>query len=330
MYDEESTRVDAFGDEVSRMLRNRASQHPDHADPIGVTRRDLQTARARRQIMAGTTASLAVAGVAAVAVLGAQSAPVPVKPAVATTAPVTAQIIVESHEWSKDVIASLVASRKWKQADFDAAISGNTIGLPVWSVDSVNHQFTVEGMLEPGVYSITSADTPQSVLTRMVAQRKAYLASIGFEAKAAALTCGSDRGPCTPEQVLTIASIAEAEVIDPADGSRVAEAVHLRLAENDYLRIDTTALYYLGHLPSGQLPTLRQVADPGNPYSTYAHRGLPPTPINVPSDDMIKAALTPSVQGVYYWCVTGTGTEFFKRGQESAFDNACTVSSKTP
>ena len=84
------------------------------------------------------------------------------------------QIIVTSHEWSKDVIASLIDKRKWKRADFDAVIANNTIGLPAWSVDSTSHNFTVEGMLEPGTYSITSSDTPQSILSQMVAKRMTY------------------------------------------------------------------------------------------------------------------------------------------------------------
>src|SRR5581483_6481633 len=95
------------------------------------------------------------------------------------------QIVVTSHEWSKDVIASLIDKRKWKQSDFDTAIGTNTIGLPAWSVDSVNHKFTVEGMLEPGTYSITSSDTPQTILSQMVANRLNFLKSINFEANAA-------------------------------------------------------------------------------------------------------------------------------------------------
>lgn len=348
MNDEQSTSLDMFENEVSRMLQARASQHPNHADPIGVTKSALKVARGRRQITAGATATLTVAAVAAVAVLGAHAAAGSAKPTGITapsitaqsitapsttahrTASTTTQIIVTSHEWSKDVIASLITTRKWQQSDFDAVIAGNTIGLPAWSKDSVNHQFTVEGMLEPGVYSITSSDTPQSVLTQMVARRKTFLSSIGFEARAATLTCGPDRDPCTPEQVLTIASIAESEVIDPADGSRVADVVYNRLTANDYLRIDSTALYRLGHLPSGQRPTLAQVNDPNNPYSTYAHRGLPPTPIAVTSDDMIEAALAPSTVGVYYYCVTPTGTEFFKQSQTAEFGKACKEPSRTP
>ncbi|MEZ0113941.1 UPF0755 protein [Catenulispora sp. EB89] len=235
------------------------------------------------------------------------------------------QIIVTSHEWAKDVVASLIDKRKWKQADFDAAVSGNTIGLPPWSVDSGTHQFTIEGMLEPGTYSLTSSDTPKSVLTQMVTNRMAYLNSINFVAKSATLTCGTAK--CTPEQVLTVASIAEGEVTDPTDGARVAEGVYARLKANDYLGVDSTALYMIGHLAGGKLPSAAQVQDPTNRYSTYApHHGLPPTPVYLTSDDMIKAALAPTHEGDYYWCVTATGTNFYTKYEQSQRDKACAAS----
>lgn len=407
MKDDEPAGLGVLAQEVSRMLHDRAQRHPDHTDPIGITRRDLKAARGRRRAGLAVAATLVVAGgtVVGVQVGGGSSADkvtpagsaadytaaatcpdgakVPVDiprgatgPQIANTlyaagvvksprayldaanqnqgsAGITAgtyalcpqisgsnavlellkksnltdasQIIVTPHEWAKDVIASLIDKRKWKQADFDAAIAGNTIGLPAWSVNRVDHTFTVEGMLEPGTYTITSADTPQSILSQMVAHRMAFLKGIDFEAKAQALTCGPAK--CTPDQVLIVASIAEGEVTDPSDASKVAEGIYSRLKAGDYLGIDSTALYFIGHLPNGTLPTAAQVRNPSNPYSTYApHHGLPPTPVYMPSDDMIKAALAPTAAGVYYWCLTTTGTEFYKESQQSARDKDCASS----
>ena len=124
--------------------------------------------------------------------------------------------------------------------------------------------------------------------------------------------------------MLIVASIAEGEVTGPDDGQKVAEGVYLRLKDNpDFLAVDSTALIYIGHLPDNKLPSAQQVKDPTNPYSTYAHRGLPPTPVYDPSDDMIKSALSPTTGGNYYWCVTPTGTTFFRKSQVNQFNNAC-------
>ncbi|MEY9928743.1 cell division protein YceG involved in septum cleavage [Catenulispora sp. GP43] len=236
------------------------------------------------------------------------------------------QIVVTPNEYAKDVIASLIDKRKWRQADFDTAVADNTIGLPAWSVDSTTHKFTVEGMLEPGTYTIAASDTPQSILRQMVANRMDFLKSINFVMQAGFLDCGTAK--CTPEQVLTVASIAQGELPNPIlpDGAHVAEGVYSRLKADDYLGIDSTALYYIGHLPAGQLPTAKQVQDPNNPYSTYApHHGLPPTPVAVTSDAMIEAALAPSHDGVYYWCSTHNGTEFFTKSQQAEHDKDCST-----
>jgi hypothetical protein len=62
-----------FGDEVSRMLHRQAHRHPDHPDPVGMTKQHVGAARARRR--KATFGAVAVtAAVAAVgAVWGAQA-----------------------------------------------------------------------------------------------------------------------------------------------------------------------------------------------------------------------------------------------------------------
>lgn len=56
-----------FGDEVSRMLHRQAHGHPDHPDPVEMTRRHLSAARARRQkatfSAVAVTAAMATVGV---------------------------------------------------------------------------------------------------------------------------------------------------------------------------------------------------------------------------------------------------------------------------
>jgi len=219
------------------------------------------------------------------------------------------QIVVKPHEWGKDVVASLIEKRKWKQADFDAAISQNKIGLPEWSKDSKTGQFTIEGMLAPGSYELTQTDNPQSILKQMVADRMDELKSLDFENKAKTLTCGTT--PCTAAQVLNLASMAEAEVTTPDDASKVSEAILARLKDNEFLNVDSTSLFVLGHLKDP--PTHDQVAQGGGDYSTYIHRGFPPTPVAIPSKDTIAAVLKPSSIKAYAWCEGSTGTFFVKK-----------------
>ena len=233
------------------------------------------------------------------------------------------QIDVKSSEWSTEVVQWFVDKKHWPKSDFDNAIKNNTIGLPAWS-KTANGDWTAEGMLEPGLYPLSSKDNAQTVLTRMVAARMDKLKSIDFEKQAATMTCGSVK--CTPEQVMIIASMAESEVKSPAEASKVAEAVYAHLKNGEALGIDSTARYTIGR----KVITAAQASDPNNPYSTYdPHKGLPPGPISVPSIDTISAVLHPTDVGAYYWCAKSDATtDFFLKKQLSLQRADCAATKK--
>lgn len=230
---------------------------------------------------------------------------------------------VRPGDYSWETIRALAHKREWDRDDLQQLIDTNQIGLPAWSKSADGH-WTAEGMLEPGRYTLTSADTPQSVLTGMVKARVAELDALGLPAKAATLKCAPAR-PCTPEEALTIASLAEAEVTkaDP-DGREVSEAVQNRLSRGDFLGVDATTKYWLS-LQAGKRITVtaREVSDPTDPYATGGHKGLPPTPVSIPSKQMIAAVLTPATQHWYYWCASGDGTKFFKESEKTQFEQTC-------
>ena len=230
-------------------------------------------------------------------------------------------IEVRSHEWQSEIVAELAAKHKWKVADVQKVIDTNQIGLPPWAQTTAK-KWTAEGLLEPGTYQLGTADTPKSVLSAMVKARMDWLASIDFTDKVKALKCG--KAACTPEQVITIASIAEAEVNQATpDGSEVSEAILARLKSGDKLGVDSTAMYFD---QTRKAPTAAEVQNPKNPYSTYAFAGLPPGPISVPSRDMIVAILNPTHSGEFYWCSKDGGTRFFPISQQAARDAYCSTS----
>jgi UPF0755 protein len=222
------------------------------------------------------------------------------------------QIDVQSSRWSTEVIASLAKKRHIDVAAFNAEVAKNSIGLPDWA--KVDGKWSVEGMLEPGQYTWMSTDTPQSMLQQMVKRRTDQLTAMKFTDLAAKLPCGT--GPCSPEQALTIASMAEAEVTDVSQGGEVSEAILARLKDGTSLGVDSTAMY---GRQSREIPTKIQVNDMSNLYSTGARRGLPPGPIGIPSIDMLKAVLSPTNQKAYYWCSQNGATQFYTKGQLSSF-----------
>lgn len=232
-------------------------------------------------------------------------------------------IEIKPGDYSWETLRALAAKREWSRGELQDLVDTNQIGLPAWAKSADGH-WSAEGLLEPGRYTLTSADTPQTVLSTMVKARVDELARLGLAAKAPALRCAPNRH-CTPEEVLTIASLAEAEVTRPdPDGREVSEAVQNRLSRGDFLGVDATTKYWLSRLHGKRVDvTRREVTDPADPYATGGHKGLPPTPVSIPSARMIAAVLAPTSDHWYYWCATGSGTKFFKDSQKSDFEQTC-------
>lgn len=171
--------------------------------------------------------------------------------------------------------------------DVTAALKdGDAIGLPK---EAGGH---VEGWLAPGSYEVSSTDTPTTLLTEMVRARVTELDGLGV--------AESDR-----QDVLIKASILEREMNIPQYLPKAARVIENRLDDPDaetkgYLQMDSTVLYGVGK--TGGLPTDADMAD-DNPFNTYLHRGLPPTPISQPGTDAIKATLDPA-EGSWLYFVT--------------------------
>jgi UPF0755 protein len=150
-----------------------------------------------------------------------------------------------------------------------------------------------EGYLFPATYDITPGMSATSMLQAMVARFKVEADSINLPQAAAAVHL-------TPGQVITVASILEAEGGSPSYYSRVAEVIYNRLHAHWRLGLDSTVNYALHrfgvHLTTAQLAV-------NSPYNTTIHYGLPPGPIDSPGDAAIQAALHPA-HGNYMYFVT--------------------------
>jgi UPF0755 protein len=113
----------------------------------------------------------------------------------------------------------------------------------------------------------------------------------------------------SPDQALIVASLVESEAVVPAERPIIAGVILRRLQMKMNLQVDPTVVYGVGK-PYGSVITLEDLRN-DNPYNTYLHAGLPPTPINMPSAASIYAALHPAPGDVLYYVARGDGGHRF-------------------
>jgi len=156
----------------------------------------------------------------------------------------------------------------------------------------------LEGFLHPGQYRFPLDASAKDILQQMV------------DATLKELTSQGVTDPAEQYKMLKIASILQAEA-RPADYKTVSGALDNRLKPDNketggYLQVDSSVIYGLGQY-SLQF-TAEEKKDAGNPYNTYEHKGLPPTPIGSPGDSAIEAAIHPDKNDYYYWVTVNTQT----------------------
>ncbi len=105
-------------------------------------------------------------------------------------------------------------------------------------------------------------------------------------------------------QVLTLASIIEAETTTPDKRAKVSGLYHNRLRMNMFLQADPTVQYALGRKDR----VLKIDLKVNNPYNTYLYTGLPPGPINNPSINSIIATLYPEEHNYLFMVAKNDGS----------------------
>lgn len=111
---------------------------------------------------------------------------------------------------------------------------------------------------------------------------------------------------------MILASLVEKETAIAAERPRVAGVYAARLQLGMLLQCDPTIIYGLGQAFDGNL-TRAHLRDPGNPYNTYVHPGLPPGPICSPGKAALQAAVRPEHHEYLYFVARPDGSHQFSR-----------------
>ncbi|MFJ8148497.1 endolytic transglycosylase MltG [Streptomyces sp. NPDC096048] len=197
-----------------------------------------------------------------------------------------------------------VAKTEWK-----------SLGLPDWAMNHKNVKDPLEGFLYPSSYSATKGQKPEDVLKQMVARATEQYEKIGLAEKAEGL------GLDGPWQLLTVASLVQAEGKTHDDFRRMSEVIYNRLKPtntetNQELQFDSTFNYLKGQ--SKIRISESEINSNPDPYNTYTNKGLPPGPIGNPGAEALQAALAPTNDGWMYFVATDgvSKTEFAKTHDE--------------
>jgi uncharacterized YceG family protein len=229
---------------------------------------------------------------------------------------------------------SLVIPEGWRSGQIYEAVD-KVLALPVGTTKKSiakaglklpnDAEGNPEGYLFPATYPLKEKATPESLLSFMV-----NTANQKFNG--APVAAGAQRNAMNVYQAVTIASIVQAEAASKADMGKVARVIFNRLERGMPLQMDSTINYALNRTT---LKTTTSDTRLDSPYNSYQRMGLPPTPIDNPGEDAMRAAINPPPGDWLYFVTVKPGDTRFAATYEEhqrnvAEFNAAQKNSATP
>ena len=198
-------------------------------------------------------------------------------------------IAVSEGAWISE-IKKLFTKAGYPQEEVKAAFASAVVPKP----------FTeLEGLLFPAQYSFAQGTKADVALKDMIERGLAEVVKVGFL---------SDQSKYSPQQLLTIASIIQAEGGD-GDFTKVSRVIYNRLKIGMPLQMDSTVNFVMKSRGNIFLSTKSTLID--SPYNTYKKYGLPPGPIGNPGFNAMKAAVSPAAgEWLYFITVAPQDTRF--------------------
>ena len=172
----------------------------------------------------------------------------------------------------------------------------------------VSPHMALEGLFFPDTYQFVRGDTDLDIL-RTAHRRLQSELDEAWNSRDVGLPYQS------PYDALIMASIVEKETGVPAERGEIAGVFVRRLEKRMRLQTDPTVIYGLGEGFDGNLRR-RHLDDEGNPYNTYRHHGLPPTPIALAGRAALQAAVHPEAGSALYFVAKGDGSHVFSETLE--------------
>lgn len=160
--------------------------------------------------------------------------------------------------------------------------------------------YRLDGYLYPDTYKFFSDTGEIAAIDKLLAN---FDKKFGEEYKVACDDLGM-----TPDEVVRLASMIEAEVKFAADYVTVSSVFHNRMKSREFdglLQSDATVQYYFYHTEGARHEEITPedlLAE--TPYNTYLNKGLPPGAVCSPTMTALRAALYPEEDCPYYYFVS--------------------------
>jgi uncharacterized YceG family protein len=205
-------------------------------------------------------------------------------------------VTIPEGKRASQVVAILAKETSIPAADFQKVINNPAqLGLPSYANGKV------EGYLFPATYTIQPNETALQILQAMVQRYNVEAQQINISSAAHGVGLSS-------EQLITEASMVQAEGGVVSDYPKIARVIINRLHIGMKLQFDSVLLYGLNAYAINV--TQAQINTPG-PYNDFQHAGLPPGPICNPGNSAIQAVLHPQPgDWLYFLTKTGGASEF--------------------
>ncbi|MFR9504120.1 MAG: endolytic transglycosylase MltG [Rikenellaceae bacterium] len=155
---------------------------------------------------------------------------------------------------------------------------------------------TIISMFIPNTYQLYWSTSPQKLTDRIYSEYNKFWSSDRVSK--------AEQLGLTQLEVMTLASIVYEETKQTSEMARVAGVYLNRLRIGMPLQADPTVKYALQDFSIKRV--LNKHLEYDSPYNTYKYRGLPPSPIAMPSIAAIDAVLTPERHSYLYFCARPT------------------------
>lgn len=229
------------------------------------------------------------------------------------TIPDSQKLVIKEGEQLEEVATDIEQMTNYSKAEVLAYWSNKEVLTKLidqyWflTTDILNKdiKYPLEGYLAPATYVVTPDMTMEEITTEILDKTMQELEPYRD------MTYPNDY---SINQIMTLASIIEAETKTKEDKYQVAGVFYNRLNTGMPIQSDVTVLYALGEHKS---TVTYEDLEVNSPYNTYKYKTLPPGPIANPSITSIDAAINPAENDfIYFYADSDTGAVTYNKTLE--------------